>query len=272
MKRTFVKMQGLGNDFAVFDARKEPLSVPLKRIAELGNRHRGIGFDQMIVIEAAKSPDTDCFMRIYNADGSEVSACGNATRCLAILLSKELKKETVKIETKAGVLEAAIVADVVRVDMGLVKIQWQEIPLSIENNTNFVDFSEGLLTNPTSVNVGNPHAVFFVEDVDAVPLAEVGPRVETAALFPEKTNVEIVQVLSQTSLRMRVWERGAGITQACGTGACAAAVAAARRNLTGRKVQVILDGGTLDIEWRESDNHVLMTGLAAEVYRGEVEI
>lgn len=272
MKKTFIKMHGLGNDFAIFDGRVgTPLFVPLDKIRALGDRRTGIGFDQMVIIDPPKSAEADVFMRIFNADGSEVGACGNATRCVAELLMQETGKVKVVMETVAGLLEGARAPNgAVSVDMGQVKIDWKDIPLSVEEDTISLSITEQMLKNPVAVNVGNPHAVFFVQQLEDVPLEKLGPVIETHHYFPEKVNVEVVEVLSRDHIRMRVWERGVGITRACGTGACAAAVAAVRRGLTERAVQVELEGGILDIHWRERDSHVLMTGAVAEVYRGTV--
>lgn len=274
MKKEFIKMHGLGNDFAVFDARTAAFAPTMAHIAAWGDRHTGIGFDQMVIIDLARTAGTDAFMRIYNCDGGEVGACGNATRCVAALLMDEMKESTVILETKANILTATRAPNGVTVDMGEARLNWKEIPLSHEQNTEKIDVEVGVLRHPVGVNVGNPHAVFFLHDekIEAVPLAELGPRVEHHPLFPARVNVEIVNVESPTHLRMRVWERGAGITRACGTGACAAAVAGVRLGLCARKTTVALEGGTLDIEWRESDNHVLMTGAAAEVFRGAIEV
>ena len=272
MTKKFIKMHGLGNDFAIFDGRNEKIHISADRIRELADRRTGIGFDQMVIIDAPKSPETNAFLRIYNADGGEVGACGNASRCIGKLLIAELGKLEVILETKADKLRARMIGEKICVDMGNVNLEWQKIPLSHLEQTDSLSISEGSLKNPVAVNVGNPHAVFFVENVESVALKTLGPKIEYNPLFPERTNVEIAQVLSPTKIRMRVWERGAGITQACGTGACAVAIAGVRRGLTQRKAIVVLDGGELDIEWRESDNHVLMTGDAVEVYRGSVEI
>ena len=272
MTKTFIKMHGLGNDFAIFDGRQGQIHASADKIRELADRRTGIGFDQMVIIDPPKSPQTDVFLRIFNADGSEVGACGNATRCIGKLLIAELKKPEVVLETIAGRLTAKMAGNKVTVDMDKVHLEWREIPLSRKEKTTFLPIFEEGFSEPVAVNVGNPHAVFFVEDVSRVDLETFGPKIEHHILFPERTNVEVAQVLSPTKIRMRVWERGAGITQACGTGACAVAVAGVRRGLTGRKATIILDGGTLDIEWRESDNHVLMTGDAVEVYRGTAEI
>lgn len=273
MKNKFVKMHGLGNDFAIFDGRSASLSILPETIIKMGDRRTGIGFDQMVIIDPPRSPGTDAFLRIYNNDGTEVGACGNATRCIGKLLIDETKKQKVTLETKAAKLEAVMAGDAVSVDMGNVNLGWQQIPLKREEDTISVPVEESLLDRAVAVNVGNPHAVFFMQkSVDDFPLEKMGPRVEEDPIFPEKTNVEVANVLSRSKIRMRVWERGAGITRACGTGACAVAVAGVRKGLTDRKVTVVLDGGNLDIEWRESDNHVIMTGAVAEVYRGEVEL
>jgi len=273
MAKTFIKMHGLGNDFVIFDGREARVDVSPEKIRELGDRQRGIGFDQMVIIDPPKSLNTDVFLRIFNADGSEVGACGNASRCIGLLLINELKKSAVILETKADKLRATKAEGIkITVDMGSVNLKWQQIPLSHEEQTESIPVNEGVLKTAVGVNVGNPHAVFFVDDVTQVPLETVGPKVEHHSLFPERTNVEVAQVLAPDKIRMRVWERGAGITQACGTGACAVAIAGVRRGLTNRKATVVLDGGTLDIEWRESDNHVLMTGDAVEVFRGTVDI
>ena len=275
MKNSFVKMHGLGNDFAIFDGRAEKVDFTTAQIQAMGDRRTGIGFDQMVIIDPPKSADTDAFMRIYNADGGEVGACGNVSRCVAKMLINETKKEAVYLETNAAKLEGKMKGDKVTVDMGLVYLEWQKIPLSHEEDT--LDLSavaEGVLKHPVAVNVGNPHAVFFLQhkEIEDVPLEKLGPRVENHALFPEKVNVEVAHVLERDRVRMRVWERGVGITRACGTGACAVVVAGVRRGLTDRRATVELDGGELEIEWRESDNHVLMTGPVAESFRGEIEI
>jgi len=256
MKKNFVKMHGLGNDFAIFDGRAEPLGFSPLQIRALADRRRGIGFDQMVVLEPPTAPTADVFMRIYNADGGEVEACGNATRCVARLLGRE----SMTIETRPGLLKVACLGEKVSVDMGVPYI------------TQGLALTAGPLQNPVGVDIGNPHAVFFVEDAESVDLAGLGPKVERHPLFPDRTNVEVAQVLSPDKIRLRVWERGTGITQACGTGACATAAAAHRLGLTNRRVAIVLDGGTLDIEWRESDGHILMTGAVAEVYRAEIEL
>ena len=268
----FTKMHGLGNDFAIFDGRAAELDVTPEQIRRLSDRRTGIGFDQLVILAPAKSAGSDVFLKMYNADGGPIESCGNATRCVAALLFDELKKAEVALETSAVSLTAKKAGNRVTVDMGPAYLKWQEIPLSHEENTLSLPVSEGGLTNPVGVGMGNPHAVFFVKNAETVPLETLGPKVEHHSLFPARTNVEVAQVLSPTRIRMRVWERGTGITQACGTGACAVAVAGVRRGLTERNISIILDGGILDIEWREADGHVLMTGDVALSYRGEVEI
>ncbi len=271
----FVKMQGLGNDFIVVDARHAPLGLSAEKIRALCDRRLGVGADMVIVIDHPKTvPDADVFMGIFNFDGSEVGACGNATRCVAGLLMGQTGGARVVIETRAGRLEGVKAGDgQVAVDMGKARLDWQDIPLSSENNTENIDIGIAGLPVATAVSMGNPHAVFFVPDVAAVDLEGLGPQVENHPLFPERTNVEFVEVLAPDHLRMRVWERGVGVTPACGSGACASVVAGIRRGLvTGRQARITLDGGDLHILWREDDGHVVMTGAWAEVYRGEIAL
>lgn len=270
MTREFLKMHGLGNDFVVIDARQTPYTPAEAEVRAISDRRTGVGCDQFIVLEPARTAGTAAFMRIRNADGSEAAACGNASRCVGWLLMEESGAERVAFETRAGILES-FRADGgrVTVNMGPARFDWAQIPLAAPDDTLRVGVAHGGFAGPVAVNMGNPHAVFFVDDVNAVPLAEVGPVFENHPAFPERTNVEFAQVLSPGQIRMRVWERGAGITSACGSGACATAVAAARRGLTGRKADVILDGGTLTIEWLE-DGTVLMTGPIALTFSGRL--
>jgi diaminopimelate epimerase len=213
-------------------------------------------------------------MRIYNADGGEVESCGNATRCVARLLMEEKDNNRVMIDTPGGKLLCADAgAGSVTVDIGAPRFDWKDIPLARAMDTNHVAFEiDGKTFDGVGVNVGNPHCVLFVDNAEQVPIAALGPKIETHPLFPARINAEFVTVKDRSHLRMRVWERGAGITSACGTGACASAVAAHRRGLTDRKVDVRLDGGTLTIEWRESDGHVLMTGPATLSFKGDVDL
>lgn len=269
--RSFVKMHGLGNDFAVFDARVEALALTPERIRAIADRREGVGCDQLIVMEPPRDSQADVFMRIYNADGTESGACGNATRCIARLIMDEKSVSQVIVETVAGLLDAEEAGrGLVAVDMGPARLDWREIPLAEARDTLHLGLAAGPLRDPVGVGMGNPHAVFFVDDVAAVDLEKLGPGLETDPLFPEYCNIEAAQVISPTTIRMRVWERGSGVTRACGTGACATLVAAARRGLTGRKADVILDGGALSIEW-QPDGHVLMTGPVAFSFRGELD-
>lgn len=266
-------MHGLGNDFAVFDARKQGLILNAATARAVAGRRRGIGCDQIIVIETGVG-EADAFMRIVNADGSEVETCGNATRCVARLLFAETGKTTVKIGTKGG-LRICTPADRgwIGVDMGAPVFDWDKIPLAGPADSNrFTLEADGTVFEASAVSMGNPHCVLFVDDAETAPVATLGAALETHPMFPNRTNVEFVTVRDETHLRMRVWERGAGITQACGSGACASAVAAHRRGLIHGSAHVELDGGVLDIYLRESDGHVLMTGPAALAFEGEVDL
>jgi diaminopimelate epimerase len=269
----FKKMNGLGNDFVVVDARAGGFALAPKAVRAITDRKEGIGCDQLIALEP--STKADVFMRIWNADGSEVSACGNAARCVAALVAEEQGRPNVTIETEDQVLGAVVASDGnVTIDMGVPRLAWDEIPLAEPfHDTRRIELQAGpidapVMHSPAVVNVGNPHALFFVEDTEAIDLARIGPMLEYHPLFPERANISLVQVLSPDRLKVRTWERGAGLTRACGTAACASAVAAIRRVLTGRKVTVTLPGGDLVIEWRESDGHVLMTGPYALDFEG----
>ncbi|MHA1113927.1 MAG: diaminopimelate epimerase [Alphaproteobacteria bacterium] len=271
----FLKMHGLGNDFVVFDARQTPLVLSPVQTRALADRRFGVGCDQVIAIEPApaNAADADAFMRIFNADGGEVNACGNATRCVAHFLMAENGRTSVAIATGAGVLTASRAgAASITVDMGAARDGWRDIPLAREADTLHLPIEEGPLADPAAVDMGNPHAVFFAADADAVDLAQFGPILEHHPLFPDRANIEVVQVLAPDRLRVRVWERGAGLTRACGTGACAALVAAHRRGLAERRAEILLDGGALAIDWHEEDGHVLMTGPVATSFAGAVEI
>jgi len=271
MRARFAKMQGCGNDFVILDERGASLGLTPARAAALADRHRGIGCDQLIALEPAQG--ADIFMRIRNPDGSEAGACGNATRCVATILARETGKRDFVIRTISGDLPAELLADLqVRVDMGPPRLGWAEIPLARKMDTLHLDLSAGPLSDPAAASMGNPHATFFVPDLAAIPLAALGPALEHAAIFPERANIGVVQVLAPDHLRLRVWERGAGLTRACGSGACAALVNAHRRGLTGRAARVDLDGGRLAIAWREADGHVLMTGPAETAFTGEVDL
>ncbi len=264
----FIKMHGLGNDFVVFDSRAEPLTLSADQTRAIADRRTGIGCDQLIQLEPATDAGADIFMRIRNADGGEVDACGNATRCIGAMVMAETGQDQAVIQTNAGLLATTRTGgNLVTVDMGPAKLDWQDIPLAGDTDTLHLDMTEGDLSDPVAVSMGNPHAVFFVPHADAIALSAVGPKLEHHPLYPERTNVEVVEVRRENDLRVRVWERGAGITMACGTGACAALVAAHRRGLAGRTASVELDGGILDIEWQEN-GHVLMTGETAVCFTG----
>jgi diaminopimelate epimerase len=268
---SFIKMHGLGNDFVVLDARAGDLALGEKAARAIADRHIGVGCDQLLILEPPRAAGADVFMRIRNADGGEAEACGNGTRCIADLVMRETGKDRVVVETVAGLLEArAASGHRVGVDMGPARLGWRDIPLARECDTLHVPLSLGPLVDPACTSMGNPHATFFVADAEAIDLAALGPRLERDLLFPERANIGVVQVVSPERLRFRVWERGAGITIACGSGACAALVAAHRRGLAKRKAEVILDGGALEIEWR-ADGHVLMTGPVAVSFAGTLD-
>jgi len=267
----FVKMHGLGNDFVVLDARADAIRLDDKAARAIADRHRGVGCDQLLILEPPRAPGADVFMRIRNADGSEVGACGNGTRCVGALVMRETGKERVIIETAAGLLEArAAGSRGVSVDLGQARLEWSDIPLARACDTLHVPLSLGPLVDPVCTSMGNPHATFFVADAEGIDLAALGPRLERDPIFPERANIGVAQMLSRTRLRFRVWERGAGITVACGTGAAAALVAAARRGLAERKADVIVDGGPLEIEWRD-DGHVTLTGPVAWSFSGIID-
>lgn len=263
----YLKMNGLGNDFVVVDARASGQRFTAEAVRRISDRRTGIGADQFIVLEKPRAEGVDVFMRIYNADGGEIDACGNASRCVAALVAGELGRRAVTLQTNAGLLAADVADDAVTVDMGVPKFGWDEIPLAEEfADTTGIELQIGpidapVLHTPSVVNVGNPHAIFWVkDDPDSYDLGRFGPLLENHPIFPERANISLAQVIGPDRIKVRTWERGAGLTRACGTAACATAVAAARKKLTGRKATIELPGGPLDIRWRESDGHILMTG------------
>lgn len=261
-------MHGLGNDFVILDGRENGLKLSLEQRRLIANRKRGVGCDQLIVLERSENWVEMNFMRIYNPDGSEAEACGNATRCVAHLLMREDQVDHIVLETVAGSLNCWREGEqLVRVEMGHPKLNWKEIPLSKECDTLHLPLEH----DPVAVSMGNPHCIFFVGKVGNVDVEKLGSKFETDPLFPNKTNVEFVEVLAPDHLRMQVWERGVGITEACGSGACAVAVAAIRRGLTERKVTVTLDGGDLLINWPSNDAPVHMTGPVTYVFDGVLE-
>jgi diaminopimelate epimerase len=273
MITSFVKMHGCGNDFVVLDARAAPLGITPARAAALADRRRGIGCDQLIIIEPApEGSNADAFMRIRNPDGAEAGACGNATRCVVERLAHESGRRHLVIRTVAGNLPADLLDDGrVTVDMGPAGLDWTDVPLARRMDTLHLDLALGTVADPAACGMGNPHATFFVDDVDDMSIDMLGPALEHDALFPERANIGFAEILGPERLRLRVWERGAGLTLACGSGACAALVNAHRRGLTGRRATIDVDGGTLDIEWRQ-DGHVLMTGPVATAFTGSVDL
>lgn len=264
MRIPFIKMHGLGNDFVVLDAREHSLPAMTAQAARaIADRRTGIGCDQVILLEPSAAQAFR--MRIFNSDGGEVEACGNASRAVALLHG-----EPARIETNGGVIALEPTAGGAKVDMGVPRFDWDAIPLAYAMDTAVMPVGWADLESPMAVNVGNPHVIFFVEDTEFVDLAALGPVIETDPLFPEGINVNVVSLVGKDHLRLRVWERGAGLTRACGTGACATAVAAMRRGLTGRTVTVTLPGGDLMIEW-DADDRIQMTGPATEAFRGTFE-
>ena len=269
----FLKMHGLGNDFVVFDARDTAFALTPAQARAVADRHFGVGCDTVVVIRPGGAA-ADASLLFYNADGAESESCGNATRCVARLLMNERGLARVKLETKGGMLVCRDAGKgLVTSDMGEPRLLWDQIPMaSAVDTSNFALEVGGTSLAASAASMGNPHCVLFVPDAEKAPVATLGPQIETLPLFPKRVNVEFAQVLDAGKIRMRVWERGVGITLACGTGACATAVAAVRRGLTDRKVELVLDGGSLLIEWREEDNHVLMTGPTAMPFRGRVDL
>ncbi len=269
----FRRMNGLGNTFVVLDARARPIPMDADAARALGEGARGPGCDQIIVMRPAA--EADVFMEIWNRDGSQVNACGNATRCVADILMNETGAGEAAIRTGAGLLRARRRDDgLIEADMGAPKFGWRDIPLAEEfRDTRGVELQIGpidrpVLHTPAVVNVGNPHAVFWVDDLEITDLSRTGPLLENHPLFPEGANISLCKVENEGHIRLKVWERGAGLTKACGTAACAAAVCAARKRLTGRDVRVSLPGGDLFIRWRESDDHILMAGPVEYEFEG----
>ncbi|MGH8735637.1 MAG: diaminopimelate epimerase, partial [Burkholderiales bacterium] len=262
--------------FVVLDARTAALDLTPERRRIIADRRLGVGCDQLIVLEPPTEREADVFMRIYNPDGGEAQACGNATRCVASVVMDERKTDQVTVQTVAGLLESQKTGvgsnglPVISVDMGLARLDWRDIPVREACDTKHMPVGIGPLQDPVGTNMGNPHATFFVDNAAAIPLGELGPKLEHDRFFPERANIGVAQLLGEGRLRLRVWERGAGITLACGSGACAAVVAASRRGLVPRKADVVLEGGTLSIEWLR-DDHVLMTGGIAVAFKGELD-
>jgi diaminopimelate epimerase len=275
--RPFVKMNGLGNEIVIVDMRKEPAAIGAAEARAVA-QPAGAPYDQLMALYPPRRPGTDASVRTYNNDGSEAGACGNGMRCIASLLNRETGRDTASFEVDGRVLQTWRNPDgLYTVDMGAPRFAWNEIPLAEEfGDTRAIELQIGpidrpILHSPSAVNMGNPHAIFWVEDVNAYDLARIGPMLEHHPMFPERANITLCAVRSSEHIVIRTWERGAGLTKACGSAACAAAVAAVRLRRTGRKVRVTLPGGDLSIEWRESDDHVLMTGPVAFEFEGRFD-
>jgi diaminopimelate epimerase len=274
----FVKMNGLGNEIVVVDMRAAPTPIAADE-ARAAAGPQGAPYDQMMALYPARTPGTDAYVRIYNSDGSAAGACGNGMRCIAELMFRETAKDTLTFETPAGLLNCWKGTEplVSTVDMGKPRFAWNEIPLAEEfADTRCIELQIGpidapILHSPSALSVGNPHAIFWVDDVNAYDLAKIGPLLENHPIFPERANISLCAVKSKDDIVVRTWERGAGLTKACGSAACASAVAAVRLRKTNRKVTVTLPGGDLQIEWRDSDDHVLMTGPVAFEYEGRFD-
>src|SRR5258707_13011794 len=274
--RPFVKMNGLGNEIVVVDMRSEPAAVTS---AEARAAAAGAPFDQLMALYPARTPGTDAFVRIFNNDGSESGACGNGTRCIAEIMFRETGKSALTFETRSGLLNCwkGSVPLTSTVDMGAPRFDWRDIPLAEEfRDTRAIELQIGpidapVLHSPSAVSMGNPHAIFWVDDVSAYDLARFGPLLENHPIFPDRANITLAHIVDRDHITTRTWERGAGLTRACGSAACAAAVAAARLKRTNRIAQISLPGGELAIEWRERDDHVLMTGPATFEYEGRFD-
>lgn len=267
----FIKMHGLGNDFVILDARRREIALGAERVRAIANRRTGIGCDQLIVLREPADGAADAAFSIHNADGGEAEACGNAARCVAWMAMEESGRDTARLETGAGTLAARRAGPLaVTVDMGEPRFDWRDIPLASAADTLHLPLARGPLEDPVAVSMGNPHAVFFVNDADAVDLAALGPSLEHDPMFPERANIGVAEPRGPDRMRLRVWERGAGLTMACGTGACAALAAAHRRGLAGRRATMELDGGPLEIVWGE-DGRVAMTGPVAIAFRGTLD-
>ncbi len=273
----FVKMNGIGNEIVVVDLRAGAAAIAPAE-ARAAAAPAGAPYDQLMALYPPRTLGTDAFIRIYNNDGSEAGACGNGMRCVADLVAKESGKSALTFETTAGILNCWKGADgLFTVDMGAPRFTWNEIPLAEEfRDTRAIELQIGpidkpVLHSPSVVNMGNPHAIFWVDDVNAYDLARLGPLLENHPIFPERANITLAHIVDRENIVIRTWERGAGLTQACGSAACAAAVAAARLKRTERKVKVVLPGGDLTIEWRERDGHVLMTGPVEFEFAGKFD-
>ena len=263
-KIKFTKMHGAGNDYIYVDTTNYPIAAPEKKAIEWSKFHTGIGSDGLILI--GNSDKADFSMRIFNADGSEAMMCGNGSRCVGKYVYEYglTAKKEITLDTRSGI-------KVLKLHVEGGKVTAVTVDMGSPLETEAVDFGDQFPFQSTRVSMGNPHLVTFVEDITQINLPEIGPQLENYHLFPDRTNVEFAQIVGKDTIRMRVWERGSGITQACGTGACATAVAAVLHGLAGRKCDIIMDGGTVTIEWEEATGHILMTGPATKVFDGEIE-
>lgn len=265
----YTKMHGLKNDFIIIDARAKKIFLNKKNIRKISNRKKGLGCDQLVIIEKPKKKKTSAFIKFYNSDGSITKACGNASRCVAFLLMKEFKRKKIALETESTLVNAFLTKNnQVSVDIGKAYFKWKQIPLKRKVNINKVNFNIDSYINPTLINVGNPHIIFFMQNLKKINLKKVGPKIEKNPLFPERINVNFAKILKNNKIELRVWERGAGITKACGTGASATAVAAIKNKLINKRICYIhMDGGKLKIEYKKN-GHIVMTGPIKTVKKG----
>ena len=265
----YTKMHGLKNDFIIIDARAKKIFLNKKNIQKISNRKKGLGCDQLVIIEKPKKKKTSAFIKFYNSDGSITKACGNATRCAAFLLMKEFKRKKIALETESTLVNAFLTKNnQVSVDIGKAYFKWKQIPLKRKVNINKVNFNIDSYINPTLINVGNPHIIFFMQNLKKINLKKVGPKIEKNHLFPERINVNFAKILKNNKIELRVWERGVGITKACGTGASATAVAAIKNKLINKRICYIhMDGGKLKIEYKKN-GHIVMTGPIKTVKKG----
>lgn len=274
---SFIKMQGIGNDFIVLDERHGPITLSKSQVQHMCDRHKGIGCDQLVIV--SESDNASIQVRFYNPDGGQAEACGNATRCVAMVYMDEIEADEATIETLGGILHVTRGQrkNIISVDMGEPRLAWDDIPLAKSCDTlavNLPDIGDDIaaLGPGTAVNMGNPHIVFFVDNIQTCAVEKLGPIIESHSFFPEGVNVNFAEITQDGDINLRIWERGAGETQACGSGACATTVAAIHHKLVDRHCTVKLSGGTLHIDWQEEDNHIIMTGEAAISYTGVISI
>ena len=270
-KIEFIKMHGLGNDFVIIDQRSKNINIDKNIISKLSDRKSGAGCDQLITINKSLSDDHEIYIKIYNPEGDTAEACGNGTRCVAKLLFEEQKKSNIKIKSDAGILDATKIDDNnISVNLGTLSNYWKDIPLAENIDTLNIPIKIDGFSKGVAVNIGNPHIVFFEKNIYDIDLSSIGPKIENDKLFPNKINVEIVEIVNENKIKMRVWERGAGITLACGSGACASVYAGVLKNLLNKDVEVLLEKGSLFINIE--NNNAIMAGPAEISYRGEIEI